>query len=336
MMRFHISGYDNRPGRPVNIYAKFLFIHTLVVFFLLVGPQAFALNVELHEKAQVTAPFVHLGDIASITPEGEAANALAADRITASPAPGKSRTIKAASIIEMMRNNKDVADITWSGAKSIEVTRQGQVVTAKQMKQIIADYIGKHLKNLPDADIRFTSVRTPGDIILPTGKITCTVRPSKPAIIGSSSFNLLFAVNGRTIKNCTVHGRLEAMAPVATAAVNLRRGSIITPDQVEMIRQDISKLDGPYFSRNKVVGLQAKRTIRAGKPLDAMNVAPPPVIKRGEPVEIVASRGALRISTKGIATMDGRPGDFIRVKNISSSKLVYCRVDAPGLVSVEF
>ena len=204
------------------------------------------------------------------------------------------------------------------------------------MKQIVAEYLGRHLKNLPDADIRFTAVRTPGDIILPTGKITYTVRPSRPTIIGSSSFNILFAVDGRTIRNCTVRGRLEALAPVATAVVNVRRGSIITPDQVDMIRQDISKLDGPYFSLDRVVGLQAKRTIRAGKPLDTMNVAPPPVVKRGEPVEIVASRGALRISTKGIATMDGRPGDFIRVKNISSSKLVYGRVDAPGIVSVEF
>ncbi|HHD57492.1 MAG TPA: flagellar basal body P-ring formation protein FlgA [Desulfobulbaceae bacterium] len=279
---------------------------------------------------------VYLGDIASITPKGSEAETLAAERITASPNPGKSRTIKASTIIDMMRYNKDAAGISWSGTESIEVTRKGQAITKEQMKGIVAEYIGRHLKNLPDAEIRFTSVRTPGDIILPTGKITYTVRPSKPTIIGSSSFNILFAVDGRTVKNCTVRGKLEALASVATAAVNVRRGSIITPEQVEMIRQDISKLDAPYFSMDRVDGLQAKRTIRAGKPLDTMNVAPPPVIKKGEPVEIIASRGPLRISTKGIATMDGRPGDFIRVKNISSSKLVYCKVDAPGVVSVEF
>ncbi len=315
---------------------KSLFIHAFVLSVLMLGSQALALNVQLHEKALVSTPFVHLGDIASITPEGSEAKALAADHITTSPNPGKSRAIKVSSIIDMMRYNKGAADITWSGAKSIEVTRKGQVITKEQMKRIVAEYIGRHLNNLPDAEIRFTSVRTPGDIILPTGKMTYTVRPSKPTIIGSSSFNILFAVDGRTIKNCTVRGRLEALASVATAAVNIRRGSIITPDQVEMVRRDISKLDMPYFSRERVVGLQAKRTIRAGKPLDTMNVAPPPVIKKGEPVEIIASRGALRISTKGIATMDGRPGDFIRVKNISSSKLVYCKVDAPGVVSVEF
>ena len=316
--------------------SKTLFIQTLVLSLLLLGSQAFALRVELHEKALVSAPVVHLGDIASITPEGRAAENLAAKRVTASPNPGKSRTIKASTIIEMMRYDKDAADITWSGAESIEVTGKGQIITQERMKRIVAEFIGRRLKSLPDAEIRFTSVRTPGNITLPTGKITYTVKPSKPAIIGSSSFNILFAVDGRTVKNCTVHGKLEALAPVATAAVNIRRGSIITPDQVEMIRRDISKLAAPYFSMDRVVGLQAKRTIRAGKPLDTMNVAPPPVIKKGEPVEIIASKGPLRISTKGIATMDGRPGDFIRVKNISSSKLIYCKVDAPGVVSVEF
>ena len=316
--------------------SKTLFIQTLVLSLLLLGSQAFALRVELHEKALVSAPVVHLGDIASITPEGRAAENLAAKRVTTSPNPGKSRTIKASSIIEMMRYDKNAADIGWSGAESIEVTRKGQVITKERMKQIVAEFIGRHLKSLPDAEIRFTSVRTRENIILPAGTITYTVKPSKPAIIGSSSFNILFAVDGRTVTNRTVRGKLEVLAPVATAAVNIRRGSIITPDQVEMIRRDISKLDGPYFTRDRVIGLQAQRTIRAGKPLDIMNVAPPPVIKKGELVEIVADRGPLRITTKGIAVMDGRPGDFIRVKNISSSKLIYGKVDAPGVVSVEF
>ena len=171
---------------------KTLFIQALVLAVLLLTTQALALKVELHEKALVSAPVVHLGDIASITPEGRAAENLAAKRVTTSPNPGKSRTIKASSIIEMMRYDKNAADIGWSGAESIEVTRKGQVITKERMKQIVAEFIGRHLKSLPDAEIRFTSVRTPENIILPAGTITYTVKPSKPAIIGSSSFNILF------------------------------------------------------------------------------------------------------------------------------------------------
>jgi flagella basal body P-ring formation protein FlgA len=116
----------------------------------------------------------------------------------------------------------------------------------------------------------------------------------------------------------------------------VRKGSIITADQIELTRRDISRLDTPYPSIDQVVGLQAKRTIRAGRALDSHNVEPPPVIRKGEPVKIIVDKGALQITTSGVAIMDGRPGDFIRVKNIRSSKLVYCRVDAPGVVSVEF
>ncbi len=299
--------------------------------------QAFGrINIELHKEAQVSTQYTLLGDIASISPTGEKAELLAATRIASSPEPGKERTLKAASIIESLRHAKHAAEIKWGGADSVIVTRKSQVITQQQMKQIVAQYIGRNLQKLPDAEIRFTSVRAPENIVLPTGKLTYTIRSSRPTIIGSSSFNILFKVDGKNVRNCTVRGKLEALAAVATAAVNIRRGSIITPDKVEMVRQDISRLDTPYFSMDSVLGLQAKRTIRAGRPLGSMNVAPPPVVRKGEPVKIIASRGALQISTKGIATMDGRPGDFIRVKNISSSKLVYCKVDAPGIVSVEF
>lgn len=315
---------------------KTLIVPHLIVLVLLFASQTFALTVVLHEQAQVSSPVTRLGDIAAISPAGREADILAGETVASSPEPGKSRTLRSISIIDRLSPAGQTKNIKWQGADNVTVTRKAQVISKEQMKTIIADYIGRNLKKLPDADIRFTSVRTPENLILPTGKLTYTVRPSRPAIIGSTSFNILFAVDGKTVKNCTVRGKLEVLASVATAAVNLRRGTIITPDQIEMVRMDISRLNIPYFSVKQATGLLVKRTIRAGRPLDTVNVTPPPVIKKGEPVKIIADRGALRISTKGIAVMDGRPGDFIRVKNISSNKLIYCKVDAPGIVSVEF
>ncbi len=315
---------------------KIFVVPHLITFVLLLASQAFGLTVSLHRQALVSSPAVLLGDISAISPVGSHADILAGYRVAISPEPGKSRMLQANAIIRSLGRNAASTKIKWQGAKTITVTRKAQIITKKQMKGIIAQYIARHLKKLPDADIRLTSIRTPENLVLPTGKLTYTVRPSKPAIIGSTSFNILFMVNGKTVKNCTVHGKLEIIAPVATAAVNLRRGMILTAEQIEMVRRDISRLNAPYFSIAQATGLQVKRTIRAGRPFDTMNVAPPPVIRKGEPVIIVAQRGALNISTKGIAVMDGRPGEFIRVQNISSNKLIYCKVAAPGIVSVEF
>ncbi len=300
------------------------------------GLPAWAIDITLRDRATVTDTYVTLGDVASINPDGPLAKKLAATRISHAPEPGKERELKTGSIKARFRHEMAGKNLHWQGPEKITVKRLGQVVGREQLKEIIAAYISRNLRRLPDADIRFTRIRTPEKIILPTGKLTYTVTPSRPEIIGSSSFNILFKVDGKVVKNITVRGKLEAMAEVATAVVSLRRGSIISADQITMTRQDIARLDVPCLSYEKAIGLQAIRSIRPGQPLDRHNVAPPPVIRKGEPVKIFASKGSLQISTTGIATVDGRPGDFIRVKNIASNKLVYCRVDAPGIVTVEF
>jgi flagella basal body P-ring formation protein FlgA len=311
-------------------------LHCLVLLLLFAAAPALATTIQLHEQAQVSTPFIHLGDIADIAPADREAKKWAEQRISRAPEPGKSKILQSASLIASLRHIKDAKNIHWSGAEHVTVSRQGLIISKEQIKRIIAEFIGNNLKKLPEADVRFTSVRAPEKIILPTGKLSYTVRPSKPGILGSSSFSIIFKIDEKTVKNCSVRGKLEAMAEVATAAVNVRKGSIITADQIELTRRDISRLDTPYPSIDQVVGLQAKRTIRAGRALDSHNVEPPPVIRKGEPVKIIVDKGALQITTSGVAIMDGRPGDFIRVKNIRSSKLVYCRVDAPGVVSVEF
>lgn len=309
----------------------------LIVFLCLFSASpAWCLQIQLHDQARVTEGTIHLGDLASSIPEDPEAEQWLSRTVGHSPAPGKSKTIQSKALIQSLQHVEGAEKINWSGANSITVTRQGIELKKEQLKQIIAEFLQQNLTNLPDAEFRFTSVRAQESIVLPTGKLSYTVTPSKPGILGSSSFSITFQIDGKTVKHCTVRGKLEAMADVATAAVNLRKGEIIAANHLVMQRQDISKLETPCPAIDLAIGLEVKRYIRAGKAIDSRNVQPAPIIRKGEPVKIIASKGALRLSTNGVAIMNGRPGEFIRVKNINSDKLVYCKVDAPGVVSVEF
>ena len=103
-----------------------------------------------------------------------------------------------------------------------------------------------------------------------------------------------------------------------------------------MERQRIDNLTKPFLTKDGLIGMHVVRTVNAGKPIEQEHIDTPPVIKEGDLVNIIARKGALNLSTKGQARTDGRPGDIIQVKNISSNKVVQCRVDGPGVVSVEF
>ena len=311
-------------------------LRLLLVLALLPVPRALALEVQLHERAQVTDDTVLLRALATLTPAGAEADSWAERRITAAPPPGESRVIEAGAIATAMSQYPGAADLRFSGSSRVVVLRRGQEISSQRLREMVLDYIRDNLRDQVGNEIRLSGFRSPEKIVLPVGPITHKIIPSKPGIVGSSAFTIQFLNQGRTIKTCSVRARLEILADVVVAAANIRRGTLITAADVQVVREDISRLSSPYPSVEMVVGLQALRTIRTGQPLDSRNVAPPPLVHKGQTVKILAMRGAMRLSTRGVAIMDGRPGQYIRVKNISSNKLVYCRVAGPGLVAVEF
>ena len=63
-------------------------------------------------------------------------------------------------------------------------------------------------------------------------------------------------------------------------------------------------------------------------------VAPAPVIKRGDPVELVARAGQISVSTQAIAQEDGVIGGRIRVKTDPKSGIIIGEVADAGVVRV--
>ncbi len=311
----------------------FLFFLCLPVFSLEAAAQ---ISVNFQAKASVTDARLTLADIAVIKPQGSEAEAIGRLPVGGAPAPGGSKELSTVSVITSLRNRREVADVDWQGSSTILVQRQGLHISKQQLQQIIAEFLKENSARLPKAEIRFTSFRSPEEVILPMGKPSWKVTPSHPEIMGSSSFSIFFFVDGQPSSNCLVRGKLEALADVATAVTTLHKGDVITANNIIMARRTIDDLDNPFRDTTLLIGKQADRTIKAGRAIEQAHIVSPPIIKSGEMVKIFARKGLLQISASGIAKANGRQGETIRVKNISSGKLIYCRVEAPGVVSVEF
>lgn len=310
-----------------------------VLFFLLVCyplEVCAQISVSFQANASVAGSRIVLGDIAVIKPAGEAAKTIGQLPVAASPAPGKSKELYTVSVINGLRNRPEVADVDWQGSQTIMVLRKGNRVPPEQLQAIVDQFLKEASDQFPNAELRFSSFRAPGELTLPAGKLSWKTTPSRPGILGSTSFSIAFAVDGQPAATCVVRGRLEVLAEVAVAAVALHKGDVIANDGVSMQKQDISNLQKPFTAREQLLGMQMARTVNAGTVLEQTHIASPPIIRAGETVKIVARKGALQLSTSGLAKTDGRPGETIPVKNISSNKMIHARVDGPGLVSVEF
>jgi flagellar basal body P-ring formation protein FlgA len=313
-----------------------LIISTLFWFTFNPLIAAAQISVNFQANAAVSSPKIVLADIAVIKPQGSEAEIIGQLPVAAAPAPGKSKELYTVSVINALRNRPEVADVDWQGSQTIVVQRKGNTLGQDQLQQIIAAYLKENSANLPKTEIRFTALHAPEELTLPAGKLSWKVTPSRPGIMGSNSFSIALFVDGKPAGNCLVRGRLEALAEVAVATTILHKGDVVTDANIVMQRQDIGEADKPFMAKENIIGMQVARTVSAGTVLKQEHIVSPPVIKDGEMVKIFARKGTLQLSTSGVAKTEGRLGEIISVKNISSNKIIQCRVDGPGAVSVEF
>ena len=127
------------------------------------------------------------------------------------------------------------------------------------------------------------------------------------------------------------------MTEVWTAARNIERGQRITDglvrrERVELRRQRRNAIEDVDQLRGK----RAKRSIRAGQVLTATMLEGIPVVKRGDPVIIIAQSGSLLIRAIGKALQAGGVGETVQVENTSTRRRVHAQVIDSRTVRVVF
>ena len=310
----------------------------LTVVWLLSAGLAIAaqVTVSFRSTAEITEPRIVLADIAVIKPAGDQADQIGQLVVAVAPPPGKSKELQTASVITSLRNRPEVAGVDWQGSPTIMVQRKTHTLSQQQFIDIITAYIDENSGLLPKGEIRFIPIHTPQEVSVPPGRLSWKVTPSKPGILGSNSFTIALLVDGKQAGTHVVRGKLEVMAEVVTAATMLQKGDILSETNVILQSQDIGSLDKPFMATGEVIGKQVARTVSAGTVLKPDHLVLPPVIKEGEMVKILARKETMQLSASGLAKTDGRLGESIAVKNISSNKMIHARVAGPGIVTVEF
>ena len=312
-----------------------LFLLLSIVSFIF--PSAVvALEVTFSPVAEVKAAFITLGDIVEFDEETPLSLALATKQISSAPKAGKSFTLDAKQVKHSILNNYPIdEDISWKGAKSIIVKRQGTPVTSQDMEAVIANYLDERKDSLPLADYSFIVRELPLPFVIPLGVLQIDVIPADPNVIGSRRFSLIYKIDGKTVKNISLRGKLEALAPVAILTQNVKRGAILHPDMVQMQIKDLSKLRAPCTDLREVLGKKITRSLRSGSVLDISSIDFPPLIHKGQVVKILINHNGMHLSATGIASMNGKQDQIIRVMNSGSRKTILCKVAAPGIVEVQ-
>ncbi len=120
-------------------------------------------------------------------------------------------------------------------------------------------------------------------------------------------------------------------AETLLAARTIRAQAIIGPDDISRVE---AAVPGALSDPAKVVGMEARVVLYAGRPIRPGDVGPPAIVERNSIVPLVYRSGGLTITAEGRSLGRGGVGDSVRVMNLGSRSTVSGVVARDGSVHV--
>ncbi|MFE9084927.1 flagellar basal body P-ring formation chaperone FlgA [Brevundimonas sp. NPDC003935] len=129
----------------------------------------------------------------------------------------------------------------------------------------------------------------------------------------------------------TVASRPGATVEVLTYARSLAAGDIVQPADVvwSTVQAHQAPAGGPQDA-DQVVGLSAKRALRAGAVVTGRDLASPQVIARNDMVEVAYIVGGVELTVTGKATRNASAGEPVPVLNVQSGRTIDAVAVSPG------
>lgn len=120
-------------------------------------------------------------------------------------------------------------------------------------------------------------------------------------------------------------------AEVLTYARSLAAGEIVQPEDVAWttVQAHQAQAGGPRDAE-AVIGLSARRALRAGAPVSVRDLAAPQVIARNDTVQVAYEVGGVRLTVTGRAARNAGLGEPLTVINAASGRAIDAIATGPG------
>ncbi|CAM2789141.1 flagella basal body P-ring formation protein FlgA [Legionella steigerwaltii] len=129
--------------------------------------------------------------------------------------------------------------------------------------------------------------------------------------------------------------KITVLKTIYVAKRALLKGSRLTQDDIYQTEMDVQKLNSGYFTeKDLLIGQICKKNIPPNSPLNPHNIEAAKLINKGERVSIVLNDNNLTVSMEGVAMEEGSLGETIKVRNLSSKKIIEAQVSAAKKVNV--
>jgi flagella basal body P-ring formation protein FlgA len=321
-------------------------ISIIVIAFLLTSVSSsagnigkdFPLRIYLPREVTIEGGTPNLGQVSIIRGEKSLvvrAGEVAVGRISV---PGQEIVINRSMVLSRLAcSGIPASKVTLTGAEKITVKRQQQIIRGEEFFERAKSFLDK---NLPvDSVCESTPVLMPKDLILQgqAEDVKFFARLVESGIKSRAKVRIAVLANGREIGVREVTFRLRYSSRRVVTLVDIPAGAVISPENVSIEKTlsnypEAADWSAPY-------GLIAKRRLPANTVVLANMVCPanpPVVVGRNQTVVIQFENPGLLITAIGKTMEQGRAGEYIKVRNVDSRRIIVVKVNENGTVEPVF
>jgi flagellar basal body P-ring formation protein FlgA len=116
---------------------------------------------------------------------------------------------------------------------------------------------------------------------------------------------------------------------------NIERTDILKSSDIILERRPKAETGGDAAARESALGMQVRRSMRAGQALKAADLVKPDLVQRDQGVTLIYQTAGLYLTTRAKALDNGTEGDVVNVINLQSKRTVAGVVTGRGQVTVQ-
>jgi flagella basal body P-ring formation protein FlgA len=284
----------------------------------------------LRANVQVSSDIVRIGDL--IDNAGSAAQIA----IYRAPDLGTTGSLPVPQVINALRAHQ-VIGVDTHDLREISVTRLARSIEGKDIEAQVGRALERKNGLGDAANLSLTFDRDPGDVRLDAG-FTGAIQPTSVRYDNRNGrFDVTFEIandSGISATKLRFTGTAVETIEAAVLARSVERNEVLKSSDVMVERRPKAEVGADAAVRDRAVGMQARRQLRAGQAIKVADLAKPDLVQRDQNVTLIYESPGLYLTVRGKALEGGTDGDVVNVMNLQSKRTVSGVVTGRGQVSI--
>ena len=285
----------------------------------------------LRANVTVTSDVVRVGDLI------DNAGSAALIPVYRSPDLGTTGALPVAQVLSVLRA-KQVIGVMTGDIKEVQVTRLARTLASKDLENAVASALERRFGLGDAANITVTFDRGLSDMRLDASNTGALQAVATRYDSRGGRFDIAFEINNDSSPAPTklrLTGTAIETVEVAVLTRDIDRSEMLKSSDVALERRPKADVTGEPAPRERAVGMQLRRPMRAGTPVRVADIAKPEFVSRDQSVTVIYQVPGIYLTTRGKAIEGGAEGDTVSVINLQTKRTLTGVVTGRGQVTVQ-